>query len=90
MLKVYQQHDTGFCRSMVYAALLDGLTGQNLLPKLHDAVMRWIDDGCMTISGFEQDEVTRVCTAQSWYIQLVTAHAKPADDEPQHAGTCSS
>lgn len=57
---------------MTYAILRRESTGVEVLPRLHDAVVRWIGDGCMTISGFELDEATRECNVQSWYVQLVT------------------
>jgi hypothetical protein len=42
------------------------------VPRLHDAVVRWIGDGCMTVSGFERDGLTNECVAKSWYIQVLT------------------
>lgn len=71
-LSLTEQHDHEFRRSMTYAILRRGSTGDDLLPRLRDAVVRWIGDSCMTISGFELDEVTRDCSVQSWYVQLVT------------------
>jgi hypothetical protein len=67
-----EQHDSEFRRSVTYAILRQGATGGDVLPRLRDAVVRWIGDGCMTISGFELDEATRNCSVQSWYVQLVT------------------
>jgi len=56
----------------MYLAILrsDG-AGADVLPRLRDAVVRWIGDGCMTISGFEFNELSRQCNVQSWYVQLV-------------------
>jgi hypothetical protein len=74
-LRLFEQHDTEYRRSMVYAVLAEGSTGAHILPRLHDAVVRWIGDGAMTISGFEHDQVTQECRAQSWYVQLVVDEA---------------
>ena len=70
-LTLTEQHDKDFRRSMTYAVLRDVALGGDVLPRLRDAVVRWIGDGCMTISGFELDDTTRECTVQSWYVQLV-------------------
>lgn len=70
-LSLSEQHDRHFRRSMVYASLTSAGGGDQVLPRLHDAVVRWIGDGAMTISGFEQDNTTSECQAQSWYIQLI-------------------
>lgn len=74
-LSLFEQHDKDFRRSVVFAAL-HGTSGENVLPRLHDAVLRWIGGDCMTISGFEQDPVTHECRAQSWYIELMGAEAE--------------
>jgi len=69
---LYEQHDQAFRRTVVYATLSEAATGSHVLPRLHDAVVRWAGDGCMTVSGFEQDGLTQECRAQSWYVQLIT------------------
>jgi hypothetical protein len=74
-LCLFDEHDKHFRRPIVYARLVRVSSGIDVLPRLYDAVVRWIGNGCMTISGFEQDSVTHECMAQSWYLQLV------ADDE---------
>jgi hypothetical protein len=71
-LALTDQYDGRFRRSMTYAVLRQDSTGADVLPRLCDAVVRWIGDGSMTISGFEFDESTRECSVQSWYVQLVT------------------
>jgi hypothetical protein len=71
-LTLAEQYDSEFRRSMTYAILRRGSTGDDVLPRLRDAVVRWIGDGSMTISGFELDEATRDCSVQSWYVQLAT------------------
>jgi hypothetical protein len=70
-LTLTEQYDLEFRRSMTFAILRQSSSGADILPKLHDAVVRWIGEECMTISGFELDEATRQCRAQSWYVQLV-------------------
>jgi hypothetical protein len=70
-LSFFEQHDVDFRRSMVYATLCEPATGRHVVPRLYDAVVRWISDGCMTVSGFERDEATKECKAQSWYIQVI-------------------
>lgn len=60
---------------MTYVVLRDVAVGDDVLPRLRDAVVRWIGDGCMTISGFEFDDTTRKCTVQSWYVQVVNDDA---------------
>lgn len=69
-LRLFDEHDLEFRRPIVYARLVHVSSGADVLPRLYDAVVRWIGDGCMTISGFERDALTHECTAQSWYIQL--------------------
>ncbi len=41
----------------------------DVLPPLRDAVVLYVNDGMMTISGFETDFLTRKSTAQSWLIE---------------------
>lgn len=74
-LTLTDQHDRDFRRGMTYAVLRDAVAGGDVLPRLRDAVVRWIGDGCMTISGFEFDDTSRECTVQSWYVQLVNDDA---------------
>lgn len=71
-LKLTEQYDSEFRRSLVFATLCGGAAGDELIPRLHDAVVRFIGDGCMTISGFQIDGVTRRCSVQSWYVQVVS------------------
>lgn len=70
-LTLYEEHSQEFRRSMVFARLCAPVAGEDPLPRLHDAVVRFISDRCMTIGGFERDSVTGECRAQSWYVQLV-------------------
>lgn len=55
---------------MYLAILRNEGVGCDVLPRLRDAVVRWIGDGSMTISGFEFNEANRQCSVQSWYVQL--------------------
>lgn len=71
-LTLTEQHDRGFRRNMTYAVLRDIKVGADVLPRLRDAVVRWIGDGCMTISGFELDNTTKECTVQSCTSKLLT------------------
>lgn len=34
----------------------------------HPSVLRWIGNGCITISGFELGNTTKECTVQIWYV----------------------
>jgi hypothetical protein len=70
-LSLVEKYDQDFRRSIVYAVLSRSSSGEDVLPRLRDAVVRWIGDGCMTISGFEFDQTAGNCCAQSWYVQLV-------------------
>jgi hypothetical protein len=70
-LSLAAQYDAEFRRTIVFARLCERTTGNDVLPRLHDAVVRWIGNGRMTISGFERDPVEQECMAQSWYIQIV-------------------
>jgi hypothetical protein len=68
-LRLVEEHDRDYRRNVV-CAILCGAGGMDLIPRLHDAVVRHIADGCMTISGFEKDEATSKCLGQSWFVQL--------------------
>jgi hypothetical protein len=70
-LTLTENYDKDCRRSVTYAVLLRIATGSEVLPRLRDAVVRWIGEDCMTISGYQLDDTTRYCSAQSWYIQLV-------------------
>jgi hypothetical protein len=71
-LTVHEEHDHNFRRPMSYAILHCGSDGSDVIPRLHDAVVRWISDGFLTISGFEIDAVSQRCATQSWYVQVIT------------------
>lgn len=79
-LNLVDQYDKDFRRSVVCAFLRNATTGSDVLPPLRDAVVRWIGDGAMSISGLETDSLTRKSVAQSWYAQLIE------DAEPAGAG----
>jgi hypothetical protein len=68
-LRIMEEYSTEFRRHVVYA-LLQSPVGADVIPRLHDAVVRHIADGCMTISGFEKDELTRSCRGQAWFVQV--------------------
>jgi len=70
-LSMSEQHDKEFRRSVTTAYLRAPDTGADILPPLRDAVVRWIGEGTLTISGFQQDELTNKCGQQSWLTQLV-------------------
>jgi hypothetical protein len=67
-LRLTEEYSREFRRNIVYAVLHTS-SGADLIPRLHDAVIRYIADGCMTITGFERDELTQCCQGQSWFIQ---------------------
>lgn len=72
-LSLAEQYDAEFRRTIMFARLCDRFTGNDVLPRLYDAVVRWIGEDSMTVSGFEMDLSSRACTAQSWYICLAVA-----------------
>lgn len=71
-LSMCEQHDKAFRRSVTSAYLRQPGTGTDVLPPLRDAVVRWIGDATITISGFEQDSTSNKCTQQAWLAQLIT------------------
>lgn len=72
-LVLHEQHDRAFRRSVRTARLVMPSTGDNVLPPLRDAVVIWIGDKAMTITGFSQDDSTRRCTGQTWYVETIPA-----------------
>lgn len=68
-LRLVEEYSRDFRRNIVYA-ILHGPTGAEVIPRLHDAVVRHIADGCMTISGFERTALTHACQGQSWFVQV--------------------
>lgn len=69
VLTLTEEHDRELRRSVRSAHLRDTSAGVDVIPPLRDAVVIWIGDGRMTITGFESDELTRRSVAQSWYIE---------------------
>jgi len=69
MLSLSEGHDRELRRAVRSAYLRSQETGDDVLPALRDAVVLWIGDRQMTITGFEQDAVTRRVVGQSWYIE---------------------
>lgn len=69
MLSLSEGHDREFRRTVRSAYLRCQDTGDDILPALRDAVVLWIGDRQMTITGFEQDAITRRVVGQSWYIE---------------------
>lgn len=70
-LSMSDQHDTQFRRSVCTAYLRNVGDGRDMLPPLRDAVVRWLGDGTVTISGIETDPFSGKCVAQSWLAQLI-------------------
>lgn len=70
-LTLSEGHDRELRRSVRTAYLRSAESGQDVLPALRDAVVLWIGENNMTITGFEQDELTRRVVGQSWYVQHV-------------------
>jgi hypothetical protein len=79
MLTLSESHDRELRRSVKSAYLRSQDTGDDVLPALRDAVVLWIGSRQMTITGFEQDIVTRRIVGQSWYIEY-----GPEVDEKQY------
>jgi len=69
MLSLSEGHDRELRRAVRSAYLRSQDTGDDVLPALRDAVVLWIGDRQMTITGFEQDAITRRVVGQSWYIE---------------------
>jgi hypothetical protein len=70
-LSMSDQHDKEFRRSVCTAYLRNASDGKDVLPPLRDAVVRWVGDGTLTISGMETDPCSGKCFAQSWLAQLL-------------------
>ncbi|MET0856969.1 MAG: hypothetical protein ABWY27_09490 [Telluria sp.] len=70
-LSMCDQHDTQFRRSVATAYLRRSDDGKDVLPPLRDAVVRWMGDGTVTISGIETDALSGKCVAQSWLAQII-------------------
>lgn len=70
-LSMCDQHDRQFRRSVCTAYLRSADDGNDVLPPLRDAVVRWLGDGTVTISGIETDALSGKCVAQSWLAQLI-------------------
>lgn len=71
-LSMSEQHDKQFRRSVCTAYLRKVGDGKDVLPPLRDAVVRWLGDGTLTISGIETDPCSGKCVpAQLWLAQLL-------------------
>lgn len=70
-LSLVEGHDRDLRRSVRTAYLRAVEAGDDVLPALRDAVVLWIGGNHMTITGFEQDELTRRVVGQSWYVEHV-------------------
>ncbi|MGZ4823077.1 MAG: hypothetical protein ACXVZT_00580 [Terriglobales bacterium] len=66
-----EEHDRDLRRSVRSARLRDPHGGADVLPALRDAVVIWISDIRMTLTGFETDELTRRSVAQSWFVEIL-------------------
>jgi len=69
MLSLSEGHDRELRRAVRSAYLRSQETGDDVLPPLRDAVVLWIGHRQMTITGFEQDAITRRVVGQSWYVE---------------------
>lgn len=78
-LTLTEGHDRELRRSVRSANLRHPDDGSDVLPKLRDAVVIWIGDGKLTLSGFETDDITSRSVAQSWYIELNERQSGTAD-----------
>lgn len=72
VLTLTEEHDRELRRTVRRARLLSVQGGTDILPPLRDAVVVWIGDTRMTLTGFETDELTRRSVAQSWYVEVVS------------------
>jgi len=70
VLTLTEEHDRELRRSVRSARLHDDVLGADVLPPLRDAVVIWIGNCKMTITGFESNQMIRRCVAQSWYIEV--------------------
>lgn len=85
-LVLAEQHDRELRRSVrsAYLRAPDG-DGADVLPRLRDAVVLWVDGNRMTITGFETDVVENRSFAQSWYVEVCAVKEVPAgagQDQP--------
>jgi hypothetical protein len=78
----YQEHYLKQCLRTTYLATLLGPGGENMVPPLYDAVLRYGEGVELTISGLELDDVSRKFTAMSWRLQFIPDEA-PSIDSPQ-------
>lgn len=77
ILSLYEQHDR-VLRRTVRRARVSNLAGTETLMELYDAVVLFIGDGVMTITGMEIDPASRCATAQSWYVEIVDVRKRAA------------
>lgn len=64
-------HDYKLRRHTRVAHLYDGRqNGKDLVPPLYGVETHECEDGFMTISGFQEDEVSGERTSQGWYMAL--------------------
>lgn len=75
-LSMCDQYDQQFRRSVCSAYLRRTIDGRDVLPPLRDAVVRWLGDGTVTISGIETGALSGKCFAQSWLAQLIFDEAE--------------
>jgi hypothetical protein len=66
-----EQHDMDSRRSVCTAYLRSAGDGKGVLPPLRNAVVRWVGESTLTISGMETDPCSGKCAAQSWLAQLL-------------------
>lgn len=72
-LTLTEAHDKDLRRSVRTAHLRGIDSPEDVLPPLRDAVVLWIGDGAMTITGLETDIIDCKSFAQSWYIEVCPA-----------------
>jgi hypothetical protein len=70
VLSLSEVHDRELRRSVRSARLRSISNGTDVLPPLRDAIVIWIGEGRMTLTGFEVDQLTRRSVAQSWYVEV--------------------
>ncbi|MES2899541.1 MAG: hypothetical protein V4723_07420 [Pseudomonadota bacterium] len=71
VLSLHESHAPRLRRA-VRKARIANLAGTEITLELYDAVVLFIGEGVMTITGMEIDAATRKATAQSWYVEILS------------------
>ncbi len=70
ILSLHESHYRRLRRA-VRKASISNVAGTEITLELYDAVVLFIGEGVMTITGMEIDQATRRATAQSCYVEVI-------------------